>query len=189
MGNKSEGWPARALGDGAHAGFEQGRIAAELVDQKAADQHGIGGVEHGLGSDDLRDHAAAIDVADQHDRRFGRARKPHVGDIVGAQVDLGRAAGALHQHEIGARGRDARSFRARLRAASASSSDSRSPSRCRSPGRAARPARRSRSEVSAARDSCARWRARGRRGPGTPGRGRSRRHPRSPPRCWTCSAA
>ena len=59
------------------------------------------GVDHRLGADQARDHAAAVDVADQHDRHVGGARKAHIGDVVGAQIDFGRAAGALDQHDIG----------------------------------------------------------------------------------------
>ena len=40
------------------------------------------GVDHRLGADEARDHAAAVDVADQHDRHIGRARKAHIGDVV-----------------------------------------------------------------------------------------------------------
>ena len=51
--------------------------------------------------DDLGDHAAAIDIADQHDRRIRRARKTHIGDVALPQIDFGRTAGAFDQHEIG----------------------------------------------------------------------------------------
>jgi hypothetical protein len=37
-----------------------------------------------------------VDVADQHHRHLGGARKAHVGDVAGAQVDLGGRAGTLH---------------------------------------------------------------------------------------------
>ena len=32
---------------------------------------------------------------------FGGARETHIGDVVAAQIDLGRAAGAFDQHQIG----------------------------------------------------------------------------------------
>ena len=89
------------------------------------------GVEHRLGADEARDHAAAVDVADQHDRHIGRARKAHIGDVVRAQVDLRRAAGALDQHEIGLGAAGARSCRARTASARASSPDTPRPWRCR----------------------------------------------------------
>ncbi len=53
-----------------------------------------------MGADQAGDHAAAVDIADQHHRRIGRAGEAHVGDVAGAQVDLGRAAGAFHQHDV-----------------------------------------------------------------------------------------
>ena len=58
-------------------------------------------VDHCPRADELRDDAAAVDVADQHDRRPGGAREAHVGDVARAQIDLGGAAGALDQHQIG----------------------------------------------------------------------------------------
>ena len=51
-------------------------------------------------ADQRRDHAALVDVADQHDRQIGRLGKAHVGDVVRAQVDLRRAARALGQDQI-----------------------------------------------------------------------------------------
>ena len=70
---------------------------------KPAISGGIVGIDHGLDADHLRDHAAAIDVADENDRHVGAPRKAHIGDVVGAQIDLGRAAGAFDQHQIGLR--------------------------------------------------------------------------------------
>ena len=58
-------------------------------------------IEHRLGADEAGDHAAAVDVADHHDRHIGGARKAHVGDVVAPQVDLRRAARALDQHQVG----------------------------------------------------------------------------------------
>ncbi len=49
----------------------------------------------------LRDHAAAVDIADQHHGHVGGPGEAHIGDVAGAQVDLGRAAGPLDQHEVG----------------------------------------------------------------------------------------
>ena len=73
-----------------HAVVEQRRVAAELVDDEARDHRRVGRIDHRLGADEAGDHAAAVDVADQHDRHVGRARKAHVGDVAGAQVDLRR---------------------------------------------------------------------------------------------------
>ncbi len=93
--------PARVVLDDAHSRVEQRRVAAELVDQKARHHGGILGRDDGFGPDDLGDDAAPVDIADQHDRHIGAAREAHVGDVVGPEVDLGRAAGAFDQHEIG----------------------------------------------------------------------------------------
>ncbi len=57
-----------------------------------------------MGPDQLGDDPAALDVADQHDRHPGRLGKAHIGDVARAQIDLGRAAGALDEDEIGRRG-------------------------------------------------------------------------------------
>jgi len=59
-----------------------------------------------LVADQARDDAAAVDVAQQHDRHIGGAREAHVGDVVGAQIDLRRRPRSLDQHEI-AFGREA----------------------------------------------------------------------------------
>ena len=58
-------------------GIEQGSVAAKLVDDKAGDHRGVLGIEHRAGADDLRDHAAPVDVADQDHRHIrGRVRSP-----------------------------------------------------------------------------------------------------------------
>ena len=49
---------------------------------------------------EVREGAAAVDVRDEHDGRVGRVRGAHVREIGGAQVRLGRAPGALEQHEL-----------------------------------------------------------------------------------------
>ena len=77
-------------------------IAAELVDDVAAQPRPLARLQHRPGADQAGDHAAAVDVADQHDRHVGGLGEAHVGDVAGAQVDLGRAAGALDQHQVAA---------------------------------------------------------------------------------------
>ena len=99
--HQAERLPSRQLRDARHAVGEQRRIAAELVDDEAADQRRILGRDHRLGADEAGDDAAAIDIADQHHRHVGGARKAHIGDVVGAQIDLGGAAGAFDQHDVG----------------------------------------------------------------------------------------
>src|SRR5262249_3005938 len=51
--------------------------------------------------DEARDHAAAVDVADQHHRHVGSTGKSHVGDIVEAQVYLRRAACTFDENNVG----------------------------------------------------------------------------------------
>ena len=58
--------------------------------------------QHRMGADQAGDHAAAVDVADQHHRHIGRLGKAHIGDVAGAQIDLGRAPRALDQDDVGA---------------------------------------------------------------------------------------
>ena len=51
-------------------------------------------------ADQLGDDAAALDIADEDDRNARRLGEAHIGDVARAQVDLGRAAGTLDQHEV-----------------------------------------------------------------------------------------
>ena len=99
--DEAERLPAGQARDGGHAAFEQRRIAAKFVDQEPAHQRRILRVDHRLGADQARDHAAAVDVADEHDRHVGRAREAHIGDVVRPQVHFRGAAGPLDQHQIG----------------------------------------------------------------------------------------
>jgi hypothetical protein len=99
-GHHAEASPAGPFLDCAIAVLEQRRIAAELVDEEAADHRRVPGVDHGAGADDRGDHAAPVDIADQHDRHSGGAREAHVRDVAGAQVDLGRRAGAFDHHQV-----------------------------------------------------------------------------------------
>ena len=64
----------------------------------------------------LRDHAAPVDVADQHHRHVGGAGEAHIGDVVGAQIDLRRRCPRLRR----ARGRPRRSAARSCRARAAS---------------------------------------------------------------------
>ena len=95
--------PGRAIGDHGVAVVEQRGIATEFVDDEASDHRGILGIDHRLDADELGDHAAAVDVADDDDGNVGAPRKTHVGDVVLAQIDFGGTAGAFDQNEIGLR--------------------------------------------------------------------------------------
>ncbi len=93
------------------------------------------------GADQARDHAAAVDVADEHDRHVGGARKPHIGDVVVPQVHFRGAARAFDQHEVGRLLECARSCRARTASGRASCPGKPRPWRSRTPCPARRPAR------------------------------------------------
>ena len=54
-----------------------------------------------MGADEAGDHAATVDVADERNRNLRGNRKSHVGDIARPQIDLGRAARAFDEHDIG----------------------------------------------------------------------------------------
>ena len=80
--HQAERLPSGRLRDALHARGKQRRIAAEFVDDEAADQRRVFRRQHGLGADEARDHAAAVDIADQHHRHVGGAGKSHIGDVV-----------------------------------------------------------------------------------------------------------
>ena len=80
---------------------EQRRVPLEPVDQGCDDARRVGRVDDREGADQRRDDAAAADIADHHDGNVGGAGKAEIGDVVVAQVDLGGAAGTLHQHQVG----------------------------------------------------------------------------------------
>ena len=99
-GQHAEPPPAGAGFDLMVTVIEQPGIAAELVDQKSLHHRGVRGIQHRLRTDDLGDHAAAVDIACQHDRDTRRARETHIRDVARAQVDFGRAARALDDDQI-----------------------------------------------------------------------------------------
>ena len=111
--HEAEAGPAGGLLDGAHAVVEQRGIAAELVDDEARD-HGprprvrcTALVPTRLAMTPPRSMSPMRTTG-----TFGGAGEAHVGDVAGAQVDLGRGARAFDEHEIGIRRRACRSCRA-----------------------------------------------------------------------------
>ena len=100
-GNEAERFPACCLRDLCHAVCKQRRIAAKLVDQEAANERGVLLRDHDLCADKARNHAAPVDIADQHDRHIRGTREPHIGDVVSSQVDFRRAACAFNEHDVG----------------------------------------------------------------------------------------
>ena len=99
--HEPERGPEGAPLDHRHPFGKERRVAAKPVDDKTPDHGGVGGIEHGAGSDDLGDDAAAINVADEDHGGVGGARESHIRNVVLAQVDLGRASRALRDDEIG----------------------------------------------------------------------------------------
>ena len=113
-GHEAEAGPAGGLLDRLHAVREQRRVAAELVDDEAGDVGRVLGCDDGLGAGEAGDDAAAVDVADEDDRHVGGAGEAEVGDVAGAQVDLGGRARAFDEDEIGFARTVGRSCRARV---------------------------------------------------------------------------
>ena len=99
-GDEAKARPAGALLNDRNAGLEQARLTPELVDRKADDQGAVRRVEHGLGADQGRDNAPAINVADQTHRGVHAPGEAHVGNIASPQVDLGRAARPLDDDQL-----------------------------------------------------------------------------------------
>ena len=188
-GDEAERLPAGGRRDKRHAVGEQRRVAAELVDQEAFDQRRVVGVDHRLGADQAGDHPAAVDVADQHHRHAGGAGEAHIGNVVGAQVDLRRAARAFDQNDVGFafQSREAVQHEPhqlgldRLVIGGAGASVDFALHHELGADLALR-LEQHRVHMHGGRD------ARG-AAPVTPGHGRSRRRPPSPLRCSTCSAA
>jgi hypothetical protein len=109
-GQHAEARPAGAISDRRIAVVEKPRIAAKLVDEEALDEGRILRIDHGFGAHELRNHPAAIDIADENHRHAFRLRETHIGDVAGAQIDLGGGARALHQHEIRLTAQDGEAF-------------------------------------------------------------------------------
>ena len=84
----------------AQPGFQQRGVAAEFVDDEAGDERLVVGFEHRDRPEQMRQQAAAVDVADQDHRQVRRPGQPHVGQIGCAQVDFGRRTGALADHRV-----------------------------------------------------------------------------------------
>ncbi|MNX85565.1 hypothetical protein D3C86_1174090 [compost metagenome] len=101
MRQKPDGGPAGLFRNYPHAVRKQGRITAKAVDDKTFDHRRVFRFEHGFGTDEAGDDAAPVDIADEDHRRVRSSRKSHIGDVIGTQVDFGRAARPFHQHQIG----------------------------------------------------------------------------------------
>ena len=90
----------RALRDHVEARHQQLDGAAELVDHESRDPVAVGLAEDRVRAHEMRQHPAAVDVADDQDRQVGRFRQPHVGDVRLPQIDFRRGPGALADHDV-----------------------------------------------------------------------------------------
>ena len=82
------------------AGVQQGLVAAKPVDHETARARLLGSRQAIESAGEMSEHAAAVNVGDQHHRAIGGFCEAHVGDVAVAQVDLGRTACALDQHHL-----------------------------------------------------------------------------------------
>jgi hypothetical protein len=167
--------PSRCGGRSAMPSAKRGGRRACLLTMKPWIIARIGLEHHRMRADEAGDHAAAVDIPDQHHRHVGRAGKAHIGDVAGAQVDLAGAAGAFDQHDVGLARASGQSCAARPAAGWASSRWYSRARRCPACGPARPPARRSLCGFSSTGFMCT-LAARARRAPAAPARGRSRRH-------------
>jgi hypothetical protein len=99
-GQHAERRPAGERGELLQPGREQPDVAAELVHQEARDEPLVGRRHERHRAVEGREDPAAVDVADDDHGQPGRGGQAHVGDVVGAQVDLGGGAGALADDDV-----------------------------------------------------------------------------------------
>ena len=90
-----DGRDAGPLLEQLHGVAKERRVAAELVQDKAADERALLGLEELPGPQQVRERAAPIDVGDEVDVCLALQRDRHVHDVAGAQIDLRWAAGAF----------------------------------------------------------------------------------------------
>src|SRR4029077_3202651 len=76
--NDAEAAEAGALADRGDAAVEQAWIAAEFVDDVADEPRLFARRQQRMRADELRDDAAAFDVADQRYRQIGGLGKAHI---------------------------------------------------------------------------------------------------------------
>ena len=100
VGDDAEAFEAGALPDHLDGAGEQRRIAPELVDDVTLRQRAFGRAHERVGADEVRNDAAARDVAHQDHGRLGRQGEAHVGDVAFAQVHFRRASGPFDQYQF-----------------------------------------------------------------------------------------
>lgn len=75
-------------------------IPAEFIDDKSFDPCPLIGFQQFHRTVQLRKHAAPVDIPCQQHRGVHQLCQPHIDDVVGLQVNLGRAARALDDNDI-----------------------------------------------------------------------------------------
>ena len=98
--DETEASPPGETFDSREAVGEQRRVAPELVHGETDNEGRVLRVQDRTRADQGRDHATAVDVADEADRDAGRSREAHVGDVVRPQVHLRGTAGSLDDDEV-----------------------------------------------------------------------------------------
>src|SRR5206468_8492690 len=93
------GYPGAGLEVG-QAGGEEGGVAPELVDHEPLHPPAEVDGEEGDGAVEGGEHTAPVDVAHDDGGGADGVGQPQVHQVPVEQVDLGRAAGALHDHDI-----------------------------------------------------------------------------------------
>ncbi len=84
-----------------HAVLEQGGVTAKLVDHEAMDHRRVLRVDDELRPRQARDHAAPVDIADEHHGHVRCPRKAHVRNIAAPEVHFRCGPRALDDDEIG----------------------------------------------------------------------------------------
>jgi hypothetical protein len=106
--------PAGEAADLGNPVVEQCHVPAELVDEVAGHHAPVFRGQDGMRADQRGDHAAAVDVADEHDRHIGARRKAHIGDVAGPQIDFRRRARAFDDDKVGTGRNDPETFQHRV---------------------------------------------------------------------------
>lgn len=88
----------------AQTGRQQVEVSAELVDDKPGDQSLVLGRQQGDRAQEGGEHPAAVDITDDDRRQSRMTGQPHIDVIACAQIDFGRAAGPLRDHDVVAGG-------------------------------------------------------------------------------------
>ena len=115
-----------------------------LLTMKAAHPRALLGLEQLERADEGGEDAAPVDVADQQHRGVGGVGDVHVDDVAGAQVDLGRAAGALDHDQVVAAAQPVEAAGDQRAQLGLARGGTRRPTGCRSGGPAPPPASASR---------------------------------------------